>query len=266
MSKIKTVKGSYIEDITGQTFNRLTVIELTDKQNNDNRWLLKCQCSCEKHTIVYTSMHHLKSGNTKSCGCLKSEKCAQRNRDNTLDLTNTKIGMLTPIKLLDTPDGKQKRWLCRCDCGNYIEVLLGELRRDNYGDNSRHSTLSCGCMKRSAGEELVAQYLDKHNIKYESEKYFSGCINPKTNGRLRFDFYLPDYNLCIEFDGEQHFKTGKWAWTKEIKAEDIRYRDNLKNQFCADNSINLLRIPYTDYGKLNKNDDYLMRKINEAIS
>ena len=95
---------------------------------------------------------------------------------------------------------------------------------------------------------------------------FFGCINPKTNGRLRFDFYLPDYNLCIEFDGEQHFKTGKWAWTKEIKAEDIRYRDNLKNQFCADNSINLLRIPYTDYGKLNKNDDYLMRKINEAIS
>lgn len=172
MSKIKTVKGSYIEDITGQTFNRLTVIELTDKQNNDNRWLWKCQCSCEKHTIVYTSMHHLKSGNTKSCGCLKSEKCAQRNRDNTLDLTNIKIGMLTPIKLLDTPDGKQKRWLCRCDCGNYIEVLLGELRRDNYGDNSRHSTLSCGCMKRSAGEELVAQYLDKHNIKYESEKYF----------------------------------------------------------------------------------------------
>ena len=121
-------------------------------------------------------------------------------------------------------------------------------------------------MKRSAGEELIKQYLDKHNIKYESEKYFSGCINPKTNGRLRFDFYLPEYSLCIEFDGEQHFKTGKWAWTKEIKVEDIHYRDNLKNQFCEDNSINLLRIPYTDYGKLNKNDDYLMRKINEATS
>lgn len=40
MSKIKTVKGSYIEDITGQTFNRLTVI----KQNSDNRWLWKCDC------------------------------------------------------------------------------------------------------------------------------------------------------------------------------------------------------------------------------
>ena len=159
MSKIKTAKGSYVEDITGQTFNRLTVLELTDKQNNDNRWLWKCQCSCEKHSIVYASMHNLKSGKTKSCGCLKSEKCAQRNRDNTLDLTNTKIGMLMPIKLLDTPDGKQKRWLCKCDCGNYVEVLLGELRRDNYGDDSRHSTLSCGCMKRSAGEALIAKYL-----------------------------------------------------------------------------------------------------------
>lgn len=117
-------------------------------------------------------MHHLKSGNTKSCGCLKSEKCAQRNHDNTLDLTNTKIGMLTPIKLLETPDGEQKRWLCKCDCGNYVEVLLGELRRDNYGNDSRHSQLSCGCMKRSAGEELIIQYLDKHNIKYEPENIF----------------------------------------------------------------------------------------------
>ena len=138
MSKIKTVKGSYIEDITGQTFNRLTVIGLTDKQNSDNRWLWKCQCSCEKHSIVYTSMHHLKSGNTKSCGCLKSEKCAQRNHDNTLDLTNTKIGMLTPIKLLETPDGEQKRWLCKCNCGNYVEVLLGELHRENYISWYRH--------------------------------------------------------------------------------------------------------------------------------
>lgn len=121
MSKIKTVKGSYIEDITGQTFNRLTVIELTDKQNNDNRWLWKCQCSCEKHTIVYTSMHHLKSGNTKSCGCLKSEKCAHRNRDNTLDLTNTKIGMLTPIKLLDTLQMENKKDGC---VGAIAEITL----------------------------------------------------------------------------------------------------------------------------------------------
>ena len=52
---------------------------------------------------------------------------------------------------------------------------------------------------------------------------------------------------------------------KEI-VKKISFWDNLKNQFCEDNSINLLRIPYTDYGKLNKNDDYLMRKINEATS
>ncbi len=59
MSKIKTAKGSYVEDITGQTFNRLTVLELTDKKDNDNRWLWKCQCSCGN--IVYVSMHKVKS-------------------------------------------------------------------------------------------------------------------------------------------------------------------------------------------------------------
>lgn len=44
------------------------------------------------------------------------------------------------------------------------------------------------------------------NVSFEKEKTFIDCVNPKTNFLLRFDFYLPDYNIIIEYDGEQHFK------------------------------------------------------------
>ena len=81
---------------------------------------------------------------------------------------------------------------------------------------------------------------------------------------MPFDFYLPDYNTCIEYDGEQHFHTPNnktsTYFTKE-KIDEIQYRDSIKNQYCKDNNIKLIRIPYTDYNLLN--EKYLLDKINE---
>lgn len=68
------------------------------------------------------------------------------------------------------------------------------------------------------------------NIKFEKQKSFKDCVNPKTNSKLYFDFCLPDYNCCIEYDGRQHFKEYSGSWDK---LEDIQYRDNIKNQYCA---------------------------------
>lgn len=74
-------------------------------------------------------------------------------------------------------------------------------------------------------------------------------FSPKSNRRLRFDFYIPQYNIVIEYDGVQHFKIGGWA-TKE-KLEQIQQYDEVKNQYCRKKGIKLIRIPYTDYDKLN---------------
>lgn len=65
-------------------------------------------------------------------------------------------------------------------------------------------TQSCGCLN-SKGEEKITQILLKLNIIFYKEYQFIDCINPKTNTKLRFDFYLPDYNCCIEYDGKQHY-------------------------------------------------------------
>lgn len=261
MSKIKTVKGSYIEDITGQTFNRLTVIGLTDKQNSDNRWLWKCQCSCEKHSIVYTSMHNLKSGNTKSCGCLQREWTVKKNKMGIIDLTGQRYGMLTVIRDLGTIN-KTHYWECQCDCGNITKVSVNDLRRDLYGDKTRHGTYSCGCLSKSVGEKKVKTQLELLQIKFEREKTFEGCKNLETDRRLRYDFYLPDYNTCIEYDGFTHF-IANGGWNTEENLAGIQYRDNIKNKFCKDNNIRLVRIPYTDFNKIDTN--YILNRIGDKI-
>lgn len=264
MAKIKTAAGTWIEDITGQTFERLTVLELTNRKNADNRWLWKCQCSCEKHTIVYKSMHDLRGGLHKSCGCYKSEMLARKNRERQIDMTGKRVGKLVVLREIETQDGEPKKWLCQCDCGNITTVCLGELRRSQYRQGFRHGTLSCGKCLLSCGEEKIKLLLIDMKIKFEQQKSFSGCKNPETNYSLRFDFFLPEYNCCIEYDGKQHY-TGWWQAPGENKYTDfkaIKNRDEVKNNFCRNNHIKLVRIPYTEYNKLSV--QYLEEKINET--
>jgi len=144
ISKIKTPIGTYIEDLTGQKFGRLTILGLTDKKDNDNRWLWKAKCNCGN--TVYISMHRLKmkNGGTRSCGCLQREWAVKKNKIGTIDLTGQRYGMLTVIKDLGV-EGYTHYWKCKCDCGNFTKVSVGELRRDLYSDAKRHGTYSCGC-------------------------------------------------------------------------------------------------------------------------
>ena len=100
----------------------------------------------------------------------------------------------------------------------------------------------------SIGEHIISNVLDSYNILYETEKTFKGCKYIKT---LRFDFYLPDYNTCIEFDGYQHFHIDKRDNSEEelIKRQ---HRDEIKNQYCKNNHISLIRIPYWEQDNIEK--------------
>ena len=76
-----------------------------------------------------------------------------------------------------------------------------------------------------------------------------------------FDFYLPEFNICIEYDGKQHFNfVGTWHETKEEFERAIQI-DKEKTEYCIKNDIKLIRIPYYDYDKLN--EEYLKGIITE---
>jgi hypothetical protein len=108
--------------------------------------------------------------------------------------------------------------------------------------NHYHLLRGCPRCKESKGEIEVRKWLESKNINFEKEKTFDGCFGKK---KLRFDFYLPEYNTCIEFDGAQHFKIiEQFGGEKEF--ERNKSNDYIKTKYCLDNNIPLIRLNYKD--------------------
>lgn len=112
--------------------------------------------------------------------------------------------------------------------------------------------------KRSKGELKVEKILVSLNIPFKMEYSFPDFINKYDKRNFPFDFYLPSYTCCIEYDGEQHFKG--WKRDKE-SLEVIRDRDSRKDKYCQENGIKLIRIPYTDFNKLDEN--YILKRLSD---
>lgn len=106
---------------------------------------------------------------------------------------------------------------------------------NNHINSSKNGCPKCN---RSKGEELIEYFLINNGIKYETQKIFESCRNINT---LPFDFYLNDYNIVIEFDGEQHFKAVDF-FGGEQKFKKTLMNDEIKNSFCKSNNIKILRI------------------------
>lgn len=100
----------------------------------------------------------------------------------------------------------------------------------------------CPKCKESKGEKDIRNILEKNNIIFESEKRFGNC---KDKLPLPFDFYLPNQNTLIEYDGKQHFEPiNFFGGNKSLILQ--QKRDKIKNIYCKENNINLIRIKYDD--------------------
>lgn len=109
-----------------------------------------------------------------------------------------------------------------------------------------HVNNNTGCPKcggRSKGEETISKVLDEYNIKYKVQYRFDNCIGNsgvtgKYSKKLPFDFYLPEFNCCIEYDGRQHYVPVYGE--EQLKIQQSI--DNIKNEYCKKNKISLIRI------------------------
>ena len=108
----------------------------------------------------------------------------------------------------------------------------------------------CPNCKKSYGEEEIALILNNNNILFQAQKKFIGCKNKRL---LSFDFYLPDYNLAIEYDGLQHYQPVK-GYGGEARFKCQQKKDDIKTNYCYDNDIILCRIKYNQdiYKELSK--------------
>ncbi len=96
------------------------------------------------------------------------------------------------------------------------------------------------CMNKSKGELLIIEYLTVNNILYEYQKMFIDCKDINT---LKFDFYIPSINTCIEYNGIQHYKSIKYFGGEYALLSNIK-RDNIKKEYCNINDIKLIIFKY----------------------
>lgn len=216
-----------LKDLTNKRFNKLKVIK-REGTSSPVKWLCECECG----SLKVVTGGHLTTGHTKSCGCLVSE--AAKEQALQYDLVGKRFDSLLVIKRMDKRAHRAVIYKCLCDCGKEVEINGESLRQ--------RLTTSCGCIRYSIGEKNIVDILEMNNIEYKREYKFDNLISNK-GYQLRFDFAVFNKNKeisqLIEFDGRQHYENTGWG------SIDLQERDKIKNQYCKDNNIKLVRIPYT---------------------
>lgn len=104
-------------------------------------------------------------------------------------------------------------------------------------------------MRKSKGECGIIKFLKRNKIKYISEKSFVDCRSPK-NRMLRFDFFLPDYNMLIEYQGQHHYMpVNKYRRAKVVHDMTVIH-DQIKKQYTIEKRFAFLTIDYKNFKKL----------------
>lgn len=227
----------------GNIYTYLTVIERAPNRNNMAYW--KCQCKCGN--TVEVSGTDLRTGHTKSCGCYNKEIAAKNMKKiqplgaqaNLKDLTGQQFGYLTVLKRAPSNTKRNEvQWICQCKCGN-VKIVTGKCLRQG-------ETRSCGCLGVSVGEAYINNILIKNNVNFQKEVKFEDL---KDKSYLRFDFGIYNNNneliKLIEFDGRQHSDINS-IWHNDT----VKKHDQMKNDYCKENNIELLRISYIDLDKI----------------
>lgn len=231
-------------NLLGQRFGKLIVISKSENKNGRGYW--HCKCDCGNECDINTNL--LTSGQTQSCGCLHKE-IQHKRRDN---LIGQKFGKLTPLyPIISNKGDKQTYWHCVCDCGNECDIRTDHLKNG--------LTRSCGCTK-SFQEENIIKLLTENNIPFKYQYKF------KDIKQYVFDFYIND-KYIIEFDGKQHFLYYISSWNNKENVIATHKRDLIKNKYCFEHNIPLIRIPYDVEYDLNdlklETTKFLLTKDNE---
>ena len=144
--------------MTGVQFGRWTVLYRTENKKNQTYWMCRCACGTERAVAAYC----LKSGSSRSCGCLRKLNANVR-----LDIANKRFGRLVALFPTEKRShGGSVYWHCRCDCGNEVDVTEGALISGGWK--------SCGCLKKEIQSNLCksVQIIDHTAVEWlENRKH-----------------------------------------------------------------------------------------------
>ena len=235
----------------GEIINKFQIIERDYNppwKSHETAYKVKC-LKCEK---VWTARKSTIQKEEHDCNGEKGGRGYGNLKKGTI------FGYLTTTGNFKSRKGETGRYYTyyevQCECGSQPFYV----RKEHLtGQGARHSrTISCGCNSKSSGEIKISQLLDVLQVQYK-EQYSI----PELSQFMKFDFAIFDgQNLraLIEYDGEQHFKAiDKWGGEEKLLIQ--QERDKRKDEYCKENEIPLIRIPYTDFRILN--EEYLLSRI-----
>jgi very-short-patch-repair endonuclease len=196
--------------------------------------------TCKEHgDFLITPNNH-----TSGHGC---PNCANKSRSskqlgNTNDFIEKAIkvhGYKYDYSLVDYLGAHKKVTIICKDHGNFY------ITPANHWSN-KVGCPTCKNKKPSKGEQKIIDWLEAENISYECQKTFVDLYYKSKNAKLKYDFYLPEFNMLIEYDGEYHFKPISFG--KHISGEEqlaiTKLRDKIKDEYAETNNYRMLRIPY----------------------
>jgi len=197
---------------------------LVDYKNN----YTKIKIICKKHGIFEQTPHsHFNSSGCRYCVIDNNRLSINEFIKKSKDIHNNKYD----YSLVDYINNHTKIKIICEKHGIFEQTPINHLNGKG-----------CSSCKDSKGEKEIRKILENNNILFEQQKKFEGC---KYKKYLKFDFYLPKYNICIEFDGIQHFKSNNYFGGEKLFNQQ-KIRDKIKNEFCDVNNIKLIRISYKD--------------------
>lgn len=187
-----------------------------------------CECIVDKNIVQIRESHLVNGVGCMECAGKKRGEQQRKSHEEYVAEMSIKNPFMEIVGIYVNQDTKIK-YVCKV-CGHQGESLPNNLLRGG----------GCPECNMSNGEKRVLKYLNDNSIIFDEQYTFKDCRNILP---LPFDFYLPDYNACIEYDGEQHFHPVKFFGGEEA-FNQLKRNDSIKNQYCKDHNINLCRIKY----------------------
>ena len=221
--------------------NKKTIQEVREYINNEGYTLLSDEyINCNQELeIICPNGHNIKMSWKRFENGRRCPHCSERswiNRKKNIESINEIISK-EGYKFLEEYTTAKTKMKCSCPNGHIFEINW-----NNFKSGKR-----CPYCKKSKGEEIIKSILEELKIDFIPQYKFKDC---KDLLPLPFDFYLPNYNLIIEYDGEQHFDVNRAFNSNENKFWETVIHDAIKNAYCEDNNINILRIPFWKYNNI----------------
>lgn len=210
--------------------------------------LTNINISCNTHGVFSQAPgNHIRGQGCPVCGMEQQANALRSTNESFIEKSKSQHGDRYDYSMVKYVNSSAKVKIICKDHGEFLQVPNNHTR--GHG---------CPTCKSSQGEIRVSKYLSNNDIKFESEKKFLGMRYKQS---LFLDFYLSNFNLAIEFDGIQHFRPVE-RFGGQTEFEDTQLRDRIKNEFCQENGISLLRIRYDEINDTEKLIESFIDTIN----